>query len=92
MASQARAGPGEQLSCYEIQSFVRGVHAYKEYWDPKLGQVLTLKRKRSNSHDKHVVAVVKLNSTIVGHLPYNIVLLILFFLARDYNKGRLEWR
>ena len=33
------------LEVVEIRSFVRGYHAYKEVWDPVVGQMLLLKRQ-----------------------------------------------
>jgi len=48
MVSQERAGPGDLLTCYKIQSVFKRVHAYKEYLEPKPGQALKLKREHSN--------------------------------------------
>lgn len=91
MASQPGPGSEERpVSCCEIRSFVRGVHAYKEKWHPRPGQVLALRREPCNSHDEHAVAVVKPDGTVVGHIPYNIAPVISSFIARDYNKGTVE--
>ena len=85
-------GTEEQLSCYKARSFVRGVHvhAYKEQSEPRTGQVLAVKREPANSLDKSALSVVKPNSTMVRHIPYNMAPVILSFLARDCNKGSVE--
>ena len=56
------------LEVVEIQSFVRGYHAYKDIWDPVVGQMLLLKRQPDNSEDSHAVAVLN-EDVIVGHVP-----------------------
>ena len=40
----------------EINSFVRGVHAYKDIWHPTVGEVLPLRRKsiQLNGHSDGV--------------------------------------
>ena len=62
-------------------------HAYKDVWNPSVGHVLMLKRKPDNPHDRHAVAVVKSDSTVEGHVPYNLAPLFFYFLAREFNKG-----
>ena len=60
MASQP--GPSTSTtatSSVEIDSFVRGVHAYKDIWEPREGEVLV---------DKFAVAVMK-SGAVVGHVP-----------------------
>ena len=59
-------------------------------WTPTVGEILLLRREPENVHDKHAVAVVKADTTTVGHIPYNITPLLSPFLARDFNKGTAE--
>ena len=57
---------------YDIASFIRGYHAYKELWDPNVGQVLKLRKEPDNSHDRRAVAVVNAADTVMGHVPYSL--------------------
>ena len=56
-----------ETSSLEIETYVRGYHAYKNIWNPKLGEVLVAERESDNSYDKFAVAVKK-NGQVVGHL------------------------
>ena len=86
MASQA---PVTGNSVTEVQSFVRGLHAYLELWEPVVGDILTLRREPTNDKDRLAVAVVK-NDAAVGHMPYTLAPLISYFLMRAVNKGVVE--
>ena len=87
MASQ----PPVQLESYEIRSFIRGVHAYKEHWHSvRSGQIFKLSREPDNCCDKCAVDVTTEDNTIVGHIPYNLAPLISPFLTRDFNKGTVN--
>ena len=55
----------------EINSYVRGYHAYMNTRNPTLGQEPILKPEPSNYKDKHAVAVLK-DDVIVGHVHYNL--------------------
>ena len=44
----------EGSGCYELHSFIRGCHAYKDVCIPKIGDVLLLKREPENEVDKNV--------------------------------------
>ena len=47
---------------YDLDSFVRGYHAYIDIWAPKVGdENFCLKSENENQHDKFAVAIV-LNS------------------------------
>lgn len=73
MASQPSSsisGHGN-LHCLEIQSFVRGYHAYMDSWTPVIGETLLLKREPTNPRDKNAVAIYKYDA-VVGHVPYNL--------------------
>ena len=88
MASQV---VGDQQACYEVNSFVRGLHVYQDIWTPVVGEVLLLKREPDNAHDRYSVAVVRQSDrATVGHIPYNLAPIISPFLARDFNKGVAE--
>lgn len=51
---------------------------------------MNLMREPDNCRDKCAVAIIKADGTTVGQIPYNLVLLISPFLARDFNKGTVE--
>ena len=52
---------------FEIDSFVKGYHEYKNIWTPKIGELLSTEREPGNLVDKYAVCVKK-NNEIVGHL------------------------
>ena len=43
MASQKLASVDDDTQVLEINSYIRGYHAYMDTWDPALGQELILK-------------------------------------------------
>ena len=59
MASQPVASSSRysHTDFIEIHSFVRGLHAYLDVWEPRIGEVLLLQRESDNSEDKLAVAV-----------------------------------
>ena len=79
MASQPLSRTSEDLHSIEIQSFLRGYHAYG--W-PNTAEP-------TNPKDKNAVAVYEEDS-IVGHVPYNVAPYLSQFLARDVNKAFAE--
>ena len=57
---------------YDLDSFVRGYHAYLDIWKPKVGdENFCLKSENENQHDKFAVAIA-LKERIVGHVPKNL--------------------
>ncbi len=48
-----------RLADIEVNSFVRGYHAYKEGWTPFIGEELVLRREPDNVKDRSAVAVEK---------------------------------
>ena len=52
----------------EIDSYVRGYHAYQDVWSPVIGESLLVKRESTNSKDANAV-VVHRDNLIVGHVP-----------------------
>ena len=66
--------------CYEFCSFIRGYHAYKDVWIPRIGEVLLLKREPENEVDKNAVAVTTGSGEVRGHVPYNLAPLLSQFL------------
>ena len=86
MSSQPLSRTSENLYCLEIESFVRGYHAYMDKWTPEIGQTLLVKREPTNPKDKNAVAVYE-EDCIVGHVPYNLAPYLSRFLARDVNKA-----
>ena len=88
MASQP-VGGREDITSLEVQSYIRGYHAYQDIWDPRIGEVLPLQREPGNPEDKFAVAVIR-RGNIVGHLPFNLAPVVSAFLRRDVNKGLVE--
>uniref|UniRef100_A0A1X7TWR3 HIRAN domain-containing protein n=1 Tax=Amphimedon queenslandica TaxID=400682 RepID=A0A1X7TWR3_AMPQE len=76
----------EQLT---ITSFVRGYHAYQDFWTPQIGEILELRREPENIKDNLAVAVVK-SDAVVGHVPYNLAPTLSHFLNRGGNTGTAE--
>ena len=77
------------LQVFEIDSYVRGYHAYMDVWSPVIGETLLVKREPSNVKDRHAVAIFK-EDAVVGHVPYNIAPRFSQFLRRDVNKAFAE--
>ena len=87
MSSQVESSSSVEV--LEINSFIRGYHAYKDLWTPATGESLLVKREPTNSHDVNAVAVYK-EAVIVGHVPYNLAPSFSHFLKRDMNKAFAE--
>ena len=73
----------------EIDSFVRGFHEYKDIWRPSVGEILDLKRERTNAKDVLAVCIQK-DGVVVGHMPRNLASLVSYFLERSFNTGSVE--
>ena len=52
---------------FEVDAFVKGYHAYKNIWIPKIGETLSTEREPCNLVDKYAFCVKK-KDTIVGYL------------------------
>ena len=59
MASQKLTSVDDDPQVSEINSYVRGYHAYMDTWNPAVGQELILKPEPSKYKDKHAVTVLK---------------------------------
>ena len=79
----------ERVVVYEIDSYIRGYHAYMDRWEYEVGEVLPLRREPDNEVDVNYVAIMK-DEEIVGHVPFNLTRLISQFLQRDVNVGFME--
>ena len=88
MASQPVRGR-EEITSSEVQSYMRGYHAYMDIWNPRISEVLLLERESNNSEDRFAIAI-KRTGSVVGHVPFNHALLVSGFLRRDVNKGLVE--
>ena len=88
MASQPISRGKEDIASLDVQSYVRGYHAYQDIWDPFIGEVLPLEREPNNSEDRFAVAIKR--SDVVGHLPFNLTPVVSAFLRRGINKGLVE--
>ena len=89
MASQPVGSSSTGTDFIEISSFVRGVHAYNDVWEPRVGEVLLLQREPDNGHDKLAVAVLK-SGRVVGHAPRNLAPFFSPFLRRSCNKAVVQ--
>ena len=49
----------------KMWSFMRGVHAYNDKWEPRISEILCLQRQVENFYDQFAIAVMK-NGTVVG--------------------------
>jgi len=95
MASQP---PSESVE-FEIESFVRGYHAYMNVWEPRIGEVLALEREPHNVMDQLAISVVK-SGLVVDHVPFNLAPVFSHFLATGCRCPasticmglRLTWR
>ena len=63
----------EYFTVFKYSSYSRGYHAYKEIWNPLVGDdSLICEPEESNEHDKYAVAIVFddcLLKKVVGHVP-----------------------
>ena len=50
------------------ESVVHRHHVYKSVWTPFVGEIFDTKKEAGNSHNRHMVAVVR-DSCVLGHLP-----------------------
>ena len=56
MVSQRLTNVDDDPQALEINSYLRGHHAYMDTWNPALGQQLILKPEPSSYRGKHAVA------------------------------------
>ena len=75
---------------YEISSMVRGYHQYRSIWNAIDGEELPCRVELSNPHDLFAVAVCK-SEIVVGHVPKNIINLLVVFTARWYCILQSDW-
>ena len=80
---QVRSSARSKLSMeeFEVSSCIRGYHVYKDTWDAATGEELACEREVHNTQDRYAVAV-KMEGTVVGHLPRKISRLCSLFLRR----------
>ena len=55
-------------SIYLYESVIRGHHIFKSVWTPCLGEILLVGKEAGNHHDRNSVALLKADSTSVGHV------------------------
>ena len=60
----------------EISSFIRGYHAYQDFWTPVLNEELQLP---DNPQDELADAVLK-SGRVVGHVPRQLAPVLAYFL------------
>uniref|UniRef100_A0A1X7VGL8 HIRAN domain-containing protein n=1 Tax=Amphimedon queenslandica TaxID=400682 RepID=A0A1X7VGL8_AMPQE len=66
----------------EVSSCIRGLHVYKEIWEPCICEELVCSRQLNNPHDCYAVAVCKTGTT-VGHVPKILSRLCWLFLNKS---------
>ena len=91
--TMASSPVSEQNADYlEVSSYVRGYHVYKDYWEPRIGETLLLRREPHNDRDRRAVAVMK-EQGIVGHVPQNFAPFLSSFLQREVEQrnGKDYW-
>ena len=75
---------------FEIESFVKGYHAYQYEWTPKVDEVLETKMKPTNIVDKYAVCVLYRNR-VVGHFKWGktgrFAKTIFYFLRADTHNS-----
>ena len=85
MASQP-VGGREDVTSLEVRSFVRGYHAYKDIWNPRIGEVLPLEREPNKTEDRFAVADDQKNWQCCWPCPIQSCTSS----VRDVNKGLVE--
>ena len=70
----------------EISSFIRGYHAYQDFWTPVLNEELQLTTEPDNPQDELAVAVLK-SGRVVGHVPRQLAPVLAYFLQQSCNRG-----
>ena len=55
------------METFQLESYVRGYHVYKDIWAAAVGEELECIQERDNPRDAYAIAVVKHRAT-VGHL------------------------
>ena len=89
MAASQVVSSTADLEVLEIVSYIRGYHAYKDVWTPVLGECLLVKHEPTNIKDSNAVAVC-LETTIVGHAPFNLSASLSHYLRWEVNKAFAE--
>ena len=56
-----------EQATFSISSVVRGYHAYKDIWQPDVGEELRCQREVGNLVDAFAVAVMR-KETVIGHV------------------------
>ena len=64
----SRAMSDSSLNEIKVPSWIRGCHAYKDYQEIEIEEVLGLQHEPKNQHDKNAVVVIR-DGHAVGHIP-----------------------
>ena len=71
---------------FDVDSFVKGYHEYKNIWTSKIGEILSTESEPGNLVDKYVVCVKKENE-IIGYIPLGkdgkFAKIVFYFLGAD---------
>ena len=63
------AGDLSEDSIFLHESVIRGYHIFKEICTPHTEEILLVRKEAGNVHDRHTVALLKADGTIVGYVP-----------------------
>lgn len=80
------------LKEFEIDTYIKGHHVYKDIWTPEIGESLDVQLEPNNPVDKYAVCIRK-SGNVVGHLKKGVTgrfaKTIFYFLKSDpYSKAR----
>ena len=77
---------GSHINAFELTSYIRGLHVYKEVWTPYVGEELSIKKENRNLYNTFAVAVEK-EGDVVGHLPQSISRNVSYFISHSGNNA-----
>ena len=77
--------PSSEDAIFLLESVIRGHHIFKEVWTPRLGEILAVRKEVGNAHDRHAVALVRNDGTIVGHAPREVSRVFWHYLGHGGN-------
>ena len=81
------------LSGFQLDNFVKGYHAYQEFWVPTVGEFISARRQEENPVDRFAVTVTKQGRVIGRHSKKGasgrFSKLISYFLKDKYSSCRV---
>ena len=68
---------------FSVEAMVRGYNVHKDIWTAVVGEEFSCKRETSNSSNPFAVAVMRGETTVLGHVPRKISSICSLFLRRE---------